>query len=118
MTPQLKATAGAVGGARAFAYEGSDMGRLGLWSTRTHLRPRGPPSRMRRVQRTKILVGTCSWTDPTLVKETDWYPKKSMSAAERLAFYASRFAIAEADSTYYFPPTPQLTQGWAERTPA
>ena len=32
-----------------------------------------------------ILVGTCSWTDSTLVKETDWYPKKSMSAAERLA---------------------------------
>jgi uncharacterized protein YecE (DUF72 family) len=65
----------------------------------------------------KILVGTCSWTDPTLVKETDWYPKRSMSAAERLAYYAERFPIAEADSTYYFPPTPQLTKGWAERTP-
>ncbi len=64
-----------------------------------------------------ILVGTCSWTDPTLVKETDWYPKRSMSAAERLAFYASRFSITEADSTYYFPPTPQLARGWAERTP-
>ena len=65
-----------------------------------------------------ILVGTCSWTDPTLVKETEWYPKRSMSAAERLAFYASRFAIAEADSTYYFPPTAQLAQGWTDRTPA
>jgi uncharacterized protein YecE (DUF72 family) len=64
-----------------------------------------------------VLVGTCSWTDPTLVKDTDWYPKKSMSAAERLKFYASRFAITEADSTYYFPPTPQLTKGWAERSP-
>ena len=53
----------------------------------------------------------------TLVKETDWYPKKSMSAAERLAFYASRFAIAEADSTYYFPPSPQLAKGWSDRTP-
>jgi uncharacterized protein YecE (DUF72 family) len=70
------------------------------------------------VQRAKIVVGTCSWTDPTLVKETDWYPKRSMSAAERLRFYASQFAIAEADSTYYFPPTPELTRGWAERTPA
>jgi uncharacterized protein YecE (DUF72 family) len=64
-----------------------------------------------------VLVGTCSWTDPTLVKDTDWYPKKSMSAEERLKFYASRFAIAEADSTYYFPPTPQLTRAWAERSP-
>ena len=65
-----------------------------------------------------ILVGTCSWTDQTLVKETEWYPKRSMSAAERLAFYAARFPLAEADSTYYFPPTPQLTTAWAERTPA
>jgi uncharacterized protein YecE (DUF72 family) len=72
---------------------------------------------MRRVQRANILVGTCSWTDPTLVKETHWYPKRSMSAAERLAYYAARFSIAEADSTYYFPPSPQLAQGWAERTP-
>jgi uncharacterized protein YecE (DUF72 family) len=72
---------------------------------------------MRSVQQANILVGTCSWTDPTLVKETDWYPKRSMSAAERLAFYAARFSLVEADSTYYFPPSPQLTQGWAERTP-
>jgi uncharacterized protein YecE (DUF72 family) len=72
---------------------------------------------MRSVQQANILVGTCSWTDPTLVKETDWYPKRSMSAAERLAFYSARFSLAEADSTYYFPPSPQLAQGWAERTP-
>jgi uncharacterized protein YecE (DUF72 family) len=65
----------------------------------------------------RILVGTCSWTDPTLVKETDWYPKKSMSAAERLAFYASRFNVAEADSTYYYPPSPQLAKAWSDRTP-
>jgi uncharacterized protein YecE (DUF72 family) len=64
-----------------------------------------------------ILTGTCSWTDPTLVKGTDWYPKRSMSAAERLAFYASKFPLAEADATYYFPPSPQLTGGWATRTP-
>ena len=72
---------------------------------------------MRCVARASILVGTCSWTDPTLVKEANWYPKRSMSAAERLAYYAARFSIAEADSTYYFPPSPQLAQGWAERTP-
>jgi uncharacterized protein YecE (DUF72 family) len=72
---------------------------------------------MGHVQQAKILVGTCSWTDPTLLKETDWYPKRSMSAAERLAYYAARFPIAEADSTYYFPPSPQLAGGWAERTP-
>jgi uncharacterized protein YecE (DUF72 family) len=66
----------------------------------------------------RVLVGTCSWTDATLVKETGWYPRPSMSAAERLAFYAARYPIAEADSTYYFPPSEQLTRSWAERTPA
>jgi uncharacterized protein YecE (DUF72 family) len=66
---------------------------------------------------TKVLVGTCSWTDKTLTHDSDWYPKRSMSAAERLAYYASKFPIAEADSTYYFPPSPDLARGWAERTP-
>ena len=65
----------------------------------------------------RVLIGTCSWTDATLVKETDWYPKKTMTAAERLAYYASKFPIVEVDSTYYFPPTPELAQTWAERTP-
>src|SRR5438270_9063600 len=69
------------------------------------------------VGRAKVLVGTCSWTDRTLVNETDWYPRRSMTAAERMAFYASRFPIAEADSTYYFPPTPELATSWVERTP-
>jgi uncharacterized protein YecE (DUF72 family) len=67
---------------------------------------------------TRVLVGTCSWTDKTLTDETDWYPKRSMTAAERLKFYAERFPIVEADSTYYFPPSPELCRSWAERTPA
>ena len=66
----------------------------------------------------RVLLGTCSWTDATLVKETDWYPRRSMTAAERLAYYASRFPVVEVDSTYYFPPTPELTAAWVERTPA
>ena len=65
----------------------------------------------------RVLVGTCSWTDKTLTEETDWYPRRSMTAAERLKFYASRFPIVEVDSTYYFPPSPQLARTWVERTP-
>jgi uncharacterized protein YecE (DUF72 family) len=65
----------------------------------------------------RVLVGTCSWTDATLVKETDWYPRRSMTAAERLAYYASHFPVVEVDSTYYFPPTPELAGSWVERTP-
>lgn len=70
------------------------------------------------VGKAEVRVGTCSWTDKTLVKDTDWYPKRSMTAAERLRFYAERFPIVEADSTYYRPPSRDLTGGWAERTPA
>jgi uncharacterized protein YecE (DUF72 family) len=66
----------------------------------------------------RILVGTCSWTDKTLTDETDWYPKRSMTAEERLKFYAARYPIVEADSTYYFPPSRQLAKSWVERTPA
>lgn len=65
-----------------------------------------------------VRTGTCSWTDPTLVKETAWYPKRSMSAADRLAHYAASFSVVEADSTYYFPPSPELARSWVERTPA
>jgi len=65
----------------------------------------------------EVRVGTCSWTDKTLVKDTSWYPRKTMSAADRLRFYAAHFPIVEADSTYYRPPSEELTGGWAERSP-
>lgn len=52
-----------------------------------------------RVKSAEVRVGTCSWTDRTLLKEADWYPKRTMSAAERLAYYSARFAVVEADST-------------------
>src|SRR3954452_1026234 len=64
-----------------------------------------------------VRVGTCSWTDRTLVNESDWYPRRSMTAAERLAYYASQFPVVEADSTYYYPPTPEMSESWVERTP-
>jgi uncharacterized protein YecE (DUF72 family) len=69
------------------------------------------------VKGSRVLTGTCSWTDATLVKNTNWYPKKSMPAADRLAYYAKQFPLVEADSTYYRPPTEGLATGWAERTP-
>ena len=64
-----------------------------------------------------VLCGTCSWTDRTLVQESDWYPQRTMSAKERLQFYAAHFPIAEIDSTYYAPPAEQQARLWAQRTP-
>jgi uncharacterized protein YecE (DUF72 family) len=65
-----------------------------------------------------ILIGTSSWTDPTLVKEADFYPKGAKTAEARLKFYASKFPLVEVDSTYYFPPSERNAVLWIERTPA
>lgn len=65
----------------------------------------------------RVLVGTTSWSERTLVHETTWYPKRSMKAAERIAFYAERFPLVEMDATSRFPPTPDLARQWVERTP-
>lgn len=65
-----------------------------------------------------VRLGSCSWTDRTLVTEANWYPKKTMSAEERLRYYAAQFPLTEIDSTYYAPPSEQQARLWAERTPA
>jgi uncharacterized protein YecE (DUF72 family) len=64
-----------------------------------------------------VYTGTCSWTDKTLVQETDWYPERTMSAEDRLRFYAAHFPLTEVDSTYYAPPAEQQAALWAQRTP-
>jgi uncharacterized protein YecE (DUF72 family) len=64
-----------------------------------------------------VFTGSCSWTDKTLVQDTDWYPKRTMSAEERLRFYSEQFPLTEIDSTYYAPPSEQQARLWAERTP-
>jgi uncharacterized protein YecE (DUF72 family) len=65
----------------------------------------------------RVLTGSCSWTDPTLVRDSEWYPRKTMSAEERLRFYAAHFPLAEIDSTYYAPPSEEQARLWVERTP-
>jgi uncharacterized protein YecE (DUF72 family) len=64
-----------------------------------------------------VYTGSCSWTEQTLVRESDWYPQRSMTAEARLRFYAERFPLTEVDSTYYAPPSEQQATLWAQRTP-
>ena len=64
-----------------------------------------------------MLTGSCSWTDKTLVEDADWYPRRTMSAEERLRYYAAQFPLTEIDSTYYAPPAERQVALWAERTP-
>jgi len=65
----------------------------------------------------EVRVGISSWTEPTLIKEADFYPKDAKSAEDRLKFYASQFPIVEVDSGYYYPPSERNAALWAERTP-
>lgn len=64
----------------------------------------------------QVRVGTCSWTDPTMVRA--WYPSTIRTAADRLRHYATQFDTVEVDSTFYGLPTPDTARLWAERTPA
>jgi uncharacterized protein YecE (DUF72 family) len=64
-----------------------------------------------------ILVGICSWTDPTLIKSGRFYPSWAKSAEDRLKFYASQFKIVEVDSYYYAMPAEITSRLWVERTP-
>ena len=63
-----------------------------------------------------ILVGTCSWTDPTLIESSGFYPEWAHSAEARLQYYASQFPIVEADSSYYALPSEKTSTLWTRRT--
>jgi uncharacterized protein YecE (DUF72 family) len=63
-----------------------------------------------------IRIGTCSWADETLTKV--WYPPNVRSGEARLRYYAERFDVVEANSTFYRLPDAELVGNWAERTPA
>lgn len=67
---------------------------------------------------TEYRVGICSWTDPSLIKEGDFYPARSMSAEERLRYYATAFDTVEVDSVYYALPSARNAALWVARTPA
>ena len=66
----------------------------------------------------RILVGSCSWTDPTLIACGRFYPPGVTSAEARLRFYAEQFDLVEVDSTYYAPPSARNSALWAARTPS
>ncbi len=62
-----------------------------------------------------VVVGTCSWTDKTMIER--WYPAGVSTAEERLRYYASRFDTVEVDSSFYGIPRPEYARAWAARTP-
>jgi len=65
----------------------------------------------------EILVGTCSWTDRTLIECGRFYPAGARSAEGRLRYYASQFPVVEVDSSYYALPAESTSGLWVGRTP-
>jgi len=64
-----------------------------------------------------IKIGTCSWTDPTLLA-SGWYPDRvAKDPAARLRYYAERFPIVENDASYYALPSAEQAVLWRDRTP-
>jgi uncharacterized protein YecE (DUF72 family) len=65
----------------------------------------------------RILVGTASWTDKSLIESGRFYPPDATSAESRLQHYASVFPLVEVDSSYYGMPSQRNSALWVERTP-
>jgi uncharacterized protein YecE (DUF72 family) len=68
-------------------------------------------------RRGNIRVGTCSWTDASLIKTRRFYPRGCSTSEQRLAYYASQFPLVEVDSSFFALPQPAVAALWAARTP-
>ena len=77
------------------------------------LRAEGRGGYTRRMGR--IHVGTCAWTEKTMVGL--WYPKGVTTPEERLRYYATQFDTVEVDSSFYAIPRRSYAESWVERTP-
>ncbi len=65
-----------------------------------------------------IHFGSCSWTEKTLVRSREFYPRGINTAEAKLRYYASVFDTVEVDSSYYAIPAEKTVGLWAERVPA
>lgn len=65
-----------------------------------------------------IRVGTCSWTDKTLLDSGRFYPAEVVKKPkERLRYYGSQFDLVEVDSSFYAMPAEETAAAWTELTP-
>ncbi len=64
-----------------------------------------------------VYIGTCSWTDKSLLRSNEFYPREVKSSEQRLRYYASFFDTVEVDSSFYALPSEKNSRLWVERTP-
>lgn len=72
-----------------------------------------PPRR----QRTDYRIGLSAWTDKSMLEEGQFYPRKTMTAEERLWWYSRFFDTVEVNSSFFTIPTAETAALWAGRTP-
>lgn len=75
------------------------------------------PARIFRLGSSEIRAGTAGWTDRTLTARGVFYPNDVKTPEARLRWYASRFALVEADAGFYAIPDRDVAARWVERTP-
>src|SRR5262249_28662243 len=93
--------------------EEEQEGRVQMATTTATVRRAIPTARSKR-RRSRILVGTASWTDPGFIK--DWYPP-DVPARERLPWYAEHFNLVEVNSTFYAVPSEKRVASWPRQSP-
>jgi uncharacterized protein YecE (DUF72 family) len=68
----------------------------------------------------QIRVGTSGWNYPS--GRGTWngvfYPRPRPAKFDELSYYAEHFDTVEVNTTFYGQPRPEVTSGWAHRTPA
>ena len=67
--------------------------------------------------RTDYRVGLSAWTDKSMLAEGQFYPRKTMTAEDRLWWYSRYFDVVEVNSSVYAIPSIDTTKLWVERTP-
>jgi uncharacterized protein YecE (DUF72 family) len=68
--------------------------------------------------RTDYRIGLSAWTEKSLLNEGTFYPRKTMTAEERLWWYSRFFDGVEVNSSFYAISSVETTASWVERTPA
>ena len=67
--------------------------------------------------RTDYRIGLSAWTDKSMLAEGHFYPRKTMTAEERLWWYSRFFDMVEVNSTFYALPAAETAEAWSARTP-
>ena len=66
---------------------------------------------------TEYRVGLCAWQDKSMLADGHFYPQKTMTAEDRLWWYAQFFDNVEVNASFYAPLSADNAVRWVKRTP-